>query len=117
MACIVIIIDELPTLDELEIFKYTDKGKMKKVRVIDDACHKWKKITRLICNDASILSELEQRCHGDPEECLRQVLNDYFLSKKPRRYSQDWNGLIELLDDAKLESLAEDLKCALQNVK
>jgi Fe-S cluster biosynthesis and repair protein YggX len=112
MACIVII-DELPTLDELEVFKYTDKGVRKKVRIIDDAWHKWKKITRLVCNDANVLSVLEQRYHRDPEECLRQVLVDYFFSRKPRRYSQDWNGLIELLEDAKLESLAEELRLAL----
>jgi hypothetical protein len=101
----------------LEVLKYTDKGVRKKVRIIDDACQKWKKITRLICDDANVLSVLEQRYHEDPEECLRQVLNEYFFSKKPQEYSQDWNGLIELLDDVKLESLAEDLKCALQNVK
>ena len=100
----------MPSIDELLILKFTDEGEKKKVRVISEASHKWKDIANLICGDTNITSVLEQRCHGDPSECLKQTFINYFISKKPQGYTQDWNGLIELLDDIGLETLAENVK-------
>ena len=105
--------DKKPTLDELLILKYTDKGEKMKIRIIKEACYMWKDIVTLICNDRSIIKILEQKCRGDPKECLIQTFIDYFINKKPTKYSQDWNGLIELLEDVDLETLASDVKHAL----
>ena len=102
--------DELPTLDELLILKYMDKGKKKKLRIISEASHKWKNIANLICDGTNKTTVLEKKCRGDPEECVEQALIDNFINKKPKNYSQDWNGLIELLDDVGLETLAENVK-------
>jgi hypothetical protein len=100
----------MPTIDELLILKYTDKGEKKRIRIINEACHVWKDIAILICNDCNLIRVLEQKCHGDPKECLIQTLTDNFINKKSTKYSQDWNGLIELLDDVDLETLAENVK-------
>ena len=105
--------DERPTLNKLLILKYKDKGERKKLKIINEARHKWKNVANLICDDANITTVLEQKHHGDPEECLKQTFIDNFINKKPEDYSQDWNGLIELLDDIGLETLAENLKHAL----
>ena len=107
--------DKLPALDELLILKYTDKGERKKLRIINEARHKWRDITHLICGDANITSVLEQTYHSDPSECLKQTFINNFISKKPQKYSQDWNGLIEILDDVSLETLAENVKQALSH--
>jgi hypothetical protein len=56
---------------------------------------------------------LEDKHRGDPNEYLRQTFIDHFIIKKPQGYTQDWNGLIELLDDVGLETLAENVKGAL----
>ena len=108
--------DELPTLDELLILKYMDKGEKKKLRIISEASHKWTDIANLICGDPNVTSVLEQKYHGDPNKCLKQTFISYFISKKPQRYTQDWNGLIELLDDVDLETLAKNVKQALPYV-
>ena len=105
--------DELPTLSGLLILKYMDKGEKKKLRIISEASHKWKNIGNLICGDINVTDVLEQKYHGDPEECLKQTFIKNFISKKPQGYTQDWNGLIELLDDVDLETLAENIKHAL----
>ena len=105
--------DELPTLDKLQILKYTMNGRRNKLQIINYVCHKWKDIACLICDDANILSVLEQRYHGDPTECLQQVFIDYFINRKPLNYSQDWNGLIELLKDIGFVVVAEEVRCAL----
>jgi hypothetical protein len=105
--------EERPTLDELLILKYTDEGKKHRVRIINEASHKWKNIATLISRDVNVTTTLEEKYRGDPSECLRHTFIDYFVSKKPQRYSQDWNGLIELLEDVDLETLAENVKYAL----
>ena len=103
-------IDELPKLEDLLILKYTDKGKQHKLK---EASHKWKDIASLISGDVNVTNILKENCGGDPNECLKQTFIDYFINKKPQKYSQNWNGLIELLDDVDLETLAEKVKHAL----
>jgi hypothetical protein len=105
--------DELPTVEELLILKYTNKGKKQKIRIISEARHKWRDVANLICDDTNITSVLEQQYRGDPSECLKQAFITGFITKKPQGYTQDWNGLIELLDDVNLETLAENVKYAL----
>ena len=104
--------DELPTLDELLILKYTNEGKRHKIRIIKEASHKWKDIANLICGDVNVTITLEDKCRGDPNECLKRTFIDYFINKKPQGYTQDWNGLTELLDDVDLQTLAEKVKHA-----
>ena len=96
----------------MQLFKYTDKGEKKKLEIIKGAGHKWKDIASLICDGANIVSKLEEKHRGDVNECLKQVFTDYFVSKKPQDYSHDWNGVIEVLEDVELQTLAESVKNA-----
>ena len=105
--------DELPTLKELMMLKYKDKGQEKKVRIIKEASCKWKDIASLICENPNKVKVLEDENRGRHEDCLRQTLVEDFINKKPTDYSQDWSGLIELLDNVDLEALAEKVKNAL----
>ena len=89
---------------------YKEKGEEKKVCIIKEASHKWKDIASFICDDHNKISILEQQHPGNPHECLRQTFIDDFLNKKPAGYSQDWKGLIELLKNVDLETLAENVK-------
>ena len=102
---------QLPILKELLILKYTDKGEVRKVRIIKEASHKWKDIASLICVSNKV-RELEDE-HQGKHDCLRQTLVDDFIIKKPADYSHSWSGLIELLKDVDLEELAERVKHAL----
>ena len=107
----------MPTLDELMILKYTDKGKRKKIQIINKTSHKWKDIAAiLICDDANKISVLEQKYQNDPKECLKQVFIHSFINKKPQKYTHDWNGLIELLEDVDLETEAKEVEHALSCV-
>ena len=103
---------KMPTIAELNILKYVDKEESKKVRIISDASANWKEITNLICSDANRVKSLEQH-YKDPIDCLRQAFLENFINKPPQKYTRDWNGLIEVLDDAGLEKLAGDVKHAL----
>ena len=95
------------------MLKYNEKGEEKKICIINEASHKWKNIASLICDDHNKVRVLEQQHPGDPFECLRQTFIDEFLDKKPENYSQNWSGLIELLDDIGLVTLVHKVKHAL----
>ena len=101
------------TLPQLVVVKYKDEAlNNQKVRIISSAKHKWKDIASLICTDANKVCALEKQ-YSDPSDCLRQVFIDCFISNKPEKYTQDWYGLIELLDDVDLGTLAEQVRQAL----
>ena len=85
------------------------------MQIIEKASHKWKPIADLICghNRASTLDQQFK----DPRDCLSEVLRENFVENKPEVYSQDWNGLLELLDDVSLGTLKEDVQYALLHQK
>ena len=95
------------------MLKYKEKGEEKKVHIISEASHKWKDLASSICGDHNKMRVLDLQYPGNPLECLRQTLIDDFLNKKPTGYSQDWSGLIELLENNDLVTLAEKVKHAL----
>ena len=103
----------MSTLRELTRLKYTERGEAKNLHIIIEASHKWKDIASLICDDVNTIQVLEQEYRGYPSDCLRQILVDNFIRKRPEDYAQNWKGLIDLLDDVGLESLAEKVKHAL----
>ena len=105
--------DTIVTLQELTVLKFKEKsGNVKKTRIISEASHKWRDIACLLCDDP-VPSLSSKYYTEDPQNLLRQIFVDYFIDKKSRMYPQTWNGLLELLDDVGLESLAERVKEAL----
>ena len=94
-------------MDELTELNYnTDEGEKQKLQIITEASCKWKDVASLICDDDNEIHGLEQKNGSNPEECLRQIFIRNFINKKPQKYTQDWNGLIQLLDDVGLEMLS-----------
>ena len=91
----------------------TEKGEKKKVQIIEEASHKWKDIASLICDNPNKVSKVDEKHRGNHDNCLRQTLVDDFINKKPARYSHNWSGLIELLENVNLEELAGRVKCVL----
>ena len=99
--------------DELLLLKYKNENHdTVRVRIISRAQHKWKDIAGLICQDSNIVPTLEEKYKSDPKDCCQQVFVDYFINNKPKRYPHNWSGLIELLKDVELETLADDVKKA-----
>jgi hypothetical protein len=90
-----------------------ESDRRKEVRIIDDAKHEWKTIANLICSDHNRTTTLSQQFSGDPRSCLQQILIECFIDNKPLDYEHNWIGFIELLGDAKLETLAKNVVEAL----
>ena len=103
-------------LNKLVVIKYTSTaGERLRLHIIQRASHKWKDIACLICNNDARANSLELKYNSDACECLREVFREDFIMNRPAadRYSQDWKGLIELLRDVNLGTLAEDVEYAL----
>ena len=100
------------------MLKYKDKEQCsQKLRILENAKHKWKDIASLICRDPNRICTLENQYNNNPGDCCREVFIECFINGKPSGgYSPDWNGLIELLNDVHLETLAEQTRSAVSAI-
>lgn len=89
------------------------KGERQQVRILREAKHKWRTISNLICPDANKVTVLEDQFQ-DLEARLQHLLVESFIHKKPNNYEHNWNGMIELLYDVELETLAKKVDEALK---
>lgn len=106
-------LDEKPTNKTLTLLKWNDGGKRKKLRVTDEISNQWKKIGKLLEIPEPTLDGWWTQTHNH-EECCDKVLGNW-LQNPPEDYPATWDGLIELLDDAKFTDLAKILKKAVEN--
>ena len=101
-------------MGDLHVLKRCDKsGKtMKTVKIINSVSHRWRQITSLLSDDTNKAENLSQKFSNDPQKCLEQLFIDCFIKNKPAvdRYSQDWDGLIELLEDIDEAAIAEKVR-------
>ena len=104
--------EKLPTTGELTVLKYTEDGEEKRVRIIKEASHEWKGIVSLINSASNRVSVLEEKHRSNAKDCLRQILIEDFIDNAPKNYSHNWRGLIELLKDVNLTTLAERVERA-----
>ena len=95
----------------LHLLKWRNtNGDYMQTKIIDRVCHKWKDIAPLLSKNDNTVPVLSQRYQNDPSQCVQQVFLDCFISNEPDHYSQDWNGIIELLKDIQEEVLSEEVK-------
>ena len=94
-------------MSDLELLK---RGKSR-VKIIEEASSKWMFIASRLSDDPNKATSLSLGFKGDPEKCLRQLFVDCFINKKPaNNYTQDWDGIVELLVDVELQHVAEKVK-------
>ena len=91
---------------------------MQTVRIINRISHRWREITTLLSNDTNKAENLSLKFNNDPHKCLHQLFLDCFIKNKPAndRYSHDWDGIIELLEDIEEAALAEKVKEMVTNL-
>ena len=96
----------------MQLLKYKDNsGEVHKLRIIDRVSYKWKKIADHLSNNPSTASCISIKCNNNPSECLRELFVDCFINNKPANdYSQDWSGIVELLEDIEEEQLATEVR-------
>lgn len=100
------------------MLRYRDESGVQRLSIIKRASHKWKVITDRLSSDPNKAKTLSQQYNNNPSECLRQVFVDCFINNKPANdYSQDWSGIVELLEDVEEEQIATEVRDMLARCK
>ena len=100
---------------QLQKLEYTKNGEKKTINIISKAAHRWTDAASLIAEDSNVIRNLRDQHRGNNVEAFKQLLMDYFIDEKPFGYTQDWYGLVKLLSDAHLGTLASDVDEAIKS--
>lgn len=101
---------------QLMMLEYTKNGEKRTINIIRKAAHRWTDAAGLISEGTHVIRNLRDQHRGNNEEAFKQLLTDYFIEEKPSfGYTQDWYGLVKLLSDAHLGTLASDVEEAIKS--
>ena len=101
-------------LRHLNIIKWEDEsGKIQQFCLTRIIAHKWRTIGELLDLTYSKLQSLDHE-YRDPFVSCQAVL-DLWLDNPPPNYPATWQGLIDLLEDSKLDEVAIELRTVLSN--
>ena len=101
-------------LRHLNIIKWEDEsGKVQRFNLKEKISHKWRTIGILLGLTYSKLQSLDHE-YRDPFESCQAVL-DLWLDNPPPDYPATWQGLVDLLEDSKLDKVATELRTVLSN--
>ncbi len=88
-------------------------GQPQILRVRDEMSVKWEEVGDLLGLTPARLHGIDCRRRGDVRQCCRDVLTDW-IKDGSSDYPPTWDGLIKLLIDLELSSIADTLKLALK---
>ncbi len=97
-------------MSNLELLKWTDStGKKPRIQIISKLSPKWRDISDLLGFSPALTQQIELNCSRVQDRC--KVVMRLWLSSKEGacRYPTTWEGLIALLEDIELSSLASDI--------
>ena len=101
---------------QLTMLEYTKDGEKKTINIISRAAHAWSKVADLITDDIHVVDNLRDQHRGRNEEAFKQLLKDCFIGNTPLGgYTQDWNGMVKLLNDVRLGTLASEVEEAIKS--
>ncbi len=96
------------------MLEWTDKdGQPRTLRVKDEMSVKWEEVGDLLELTPARLQGIDGQRRGEVRRCCRDVLMDW-IRNGSLRYPPTWDGLIKLLINLELSSIADTLKLALK---
>ncbi len=102
------------TLKALILLKWTNRdGQIHTFRLMDELMPYWYDMGLLLGISMSKLDELSFKPLGDVHQCCRNVLYDW-IQNGSSDYPTTWGGLINLLHDIEISSVASSLELALK---
>lgn len=110
------IISVTPTLRSLRMIKWKDdEGRVQKYSVILSIRQKWREIGELLDMTPTEIKQISVDHRDNLESCCFDVLTAW-LEKGSPHYPLTWGGLLEILEDAELNTAATDLSSALSRL-
>ncbi len=95
----------------LVLLKWTDSNnKKQRIQIISELSPKWNDISDLLEFNPALTQQIELNSHRVQDRC-KEVMRLWLSSKDGAyHYPTTWEGLIELLEDIELSSLASDIR-------
>ena len=103
----------------IDLIKWDDENGVKReLRVYSKIAHKWRQIASRLGFELGEIESVEENYHRNDSR-ITAVLKRWFENARSlpnaRRYPKSWQGLINLLEDAELGEVAEELRRTLSS--
>ena len=104
----------------VDLIKWEDENGVKReLRIYSKVAHKWRQIATQLGFEPGEIESIRKNNPFDDRDRVTVVLGRWFDNAKnlpnASRYPKSWQGLINLLEDAELGEVAEELKRALSS--
>ncbi len=98
-------------MSNLVLLKWTDSNnKEQRIHIISELSPKWSDISDLLVFSTARIQQIRQDNSGVQDRC-KEVMRLWLDSEEGAyRYPTTWEGLIELLEDIELSTLASDIR-------
>ena len=103
----------------VDLLKWEDEnGGIRELKIYSKIAHKWRKIAARLGFETGEIESIEENHHRNHSR-VTNVLSQWFDNARnlpnASRYPKSWPGLINLLEDAELGEVAEELRIALSS--
>ena len=103
----------------MDLLKWEDEsGVRRELKIYSKIAHRWRQIATRLGFELGEIESIEED-HRRNHSCVTAVLRQWFDNAKnlpnASRYPKSWLGLINLLEDAELGEVAEELHTALSS--
>ena len=113
---------DLPDIEHhlVDLIKWEDENGVKReLRIYSKIAHKWGQIATRLSFELGEIESIRKNYPIDDNDRVTAVLRRWFDNARnlpnASRYPKSWQGLINLLEDAGLGEVAEELKKALSS--
>ena len=105
----------------VDLIKWEDENGVKReLRIYSKIAHRWRQIATRLGFELGEIESVEENHHRNDSR-ITAVLRRWFENARnlsnANRYPKSWQGLINLLEDAELGEVAEEMKKALSSPK
>ncbi len=97
-------------LSNLRLLKKDELGRHNEVRILEGVMNQWLEIGDLLEINDPLLDSFGEKTLRNPVECCRNVFQEWIRKGGTENYPCTWKGVIQLLQDIRCHSLAEEIK-------
>ena len=99
-----------PTLKQLTLLKWVNEhGQTQRLRILEDVCTEWRNIGTLIGLTSGRLNIIEEDRRSKPEDCCREVFDDWLKQGDQGSYPTTWDSMCTLLEDLNFIKTAKEI--------
>lgn len=101
----------------LILIKWRDSdGRQRKFHLVKKVSHKWRMFGFRFQRGNNEMDALEEECSRKSEQCWIKVMSEWLDEEGTEEYPATWEGILLVLEDVELSTIAKQLRKVLSNV-